>query len=107
MILRAISGLIEPKEENALSKIGRKWYAVRGHMEIELPALNMALVKVHQELAQVRLKAKDIAYKNKHASRTENENKWQLQELQDSLAELNLQLQDAKSKAPHRRRLHG
>ena len=43
-----------------LSKINRKRHSDGGNMAIELPTLNMALVKVNQELARVRLGAKDI-----------------------------------------------
>ena len=51
MIQRAIDSHIELENENALSEIGRKRHTNGSHMAIELPTLNMALVKVHQELA--------------------------------------------------------
>ena len=58
MIQHAITGLIKPEEENTFSKINRKRHTDGGHMTIELPSLNMALVEVHQEMAQVRLGAR-------------------------------------------------
>ena len=67
MFQHEIAGLIEPEEEETISKIGQKWHADGGHMAIKLPALNMALVEVHQELAWVRLGAKEMAYRNKQA----------------------------------------
>ena len=67
MIQQAIVGLTEAEEEVTLRKIGCKPPANRGNMAIKLPALNMALVEVHQELARVCLGVKDMAYKNKQA----------------------------------------
>ena len=82
MFQHEIAGLIEPEEEETISKIGQKWHADGGHMAIKLSALNMALVEVHQELSQVRHGAKDMACKNRHARKTKKEHKWQIQELQ-------------------------
>ena len=82
--------MIELEEENDLSKIGQKRHTDNNHIAIELSTLHMALVKVHQELGHMRLKAKDMAYKNKQARQLEKEHKRYLQELQDNIAEQQL-----------------
>ena len=74
MIQRAIASIIEAESKSTLNKIGRKRQAKRGHLAIELPVLNMALVEVHEILAKVRLGAKDMAFKSKRARKVAAEN---------------------------------
>ena len=44
---------------------------VDGLVGVELPPLNIALIKVHNKLAIVRLGAKDMVFKNKTAKKAE------------------------------------
>ena len=64
MIQHALAGTAERDDERTLDKIGRMRNVDEGRIDIELPPLNTALVKVHWELATVRNGAKDMAMKN-------------------------------------------
>ena len=92
MIQRALAGTAERTEGRALDKIGRIRNADEGRIGIELPPLNVALVKVHRELATVRHGAKDMVIKNKGLKKKEKYAKGQLAEAQRRISELEEQL---------------
>ena len=71
MIEQALARMVEREEERALSKIDRMWNADEGRMGIELPPLNIALVKLQSELATVQNATKDMVRKNKTARKAE------------------------------------
>ena len=64
-------------------------------MGIELPPLNITLVKVHRELTTMRNGAKDMVHKNKMAKKAEKYANQQLEEAQKTIAELEHRLQEA------------
>ena len=66
-----------------------------GRMGIELPPLNIALVKVHREPTTVRNRAKDMVRKNNTTKKAEKYAKKQLEEAQKTIAELEHRLQEA------------
>ena len=70
MIERALKQTAESEDEGPLALVGRKRKAGVHGLGIKLPPLNMALVKVHRELAKVTLGAKDMAIKNKNVWKT-------------------------------------
>ena len=65
MIQRALAGNIKIEEEVVLHRLGTKKQGRMDHQAIELPILNLALVEVHQELANTRRTAKDMDYNSK------------------------------------------
>ena len=71
MIERVLTGMVEREEERALSKIGWMQNVDEGCMGIELPPLNIALVKVHRELATMQYDTKDMVRKNKTVKQAE------------------------------------
>ena len=58
MIQRAMLGALEPKEERELQRISRQRDVGNKGMTIQIPPLNTALVKVHQEQAKSTREAK-------------------------------------------------
>ena len=79
MIQRALTQIAESKDEGPLPKVGRKQNTGICRVAIELPPLNMALTKVHKELAKVSMGAKDMAIKNKNVWKTVKQTQAQLQ----------------------------
>ena len=67
MIQRALMGEIEPHEDRALQKIGRKKQVQNASLLMELPDLNMALVEAYRNLHHTTRAAKDMARRIKTA----------------------------------------
>ena len=61
MIQRALVGELEPKDDRALQKIGRKKQAKNTALPIEVPELNTALIKAYRDLDRTTGAAKDLA----------------------------------------------
>ena len=67
MIQRALLGEIEPKDDRALQKIGRKKQAKHAALLMEVPELNTALIEAYRDLDRTTRAAKDMARKIKIA----------------------------------------
>ena len=61
MIQRALMGELEPKDDRALQKIGRKKQAKNTALLIEVPELNTALIEAYRDLDRTTGAAKDLA----------------------------------------------
>ena len=73
MIQRALIGGLEPQEDQALQKIGRKKPAKSAPVLMELPDLNAALVEAYQNLDHTTRVAKEMARRIKMA---QQQTKW-------------------------------
>ena len=69
MIQRALMGELEPHEDRALQKIGRKKQAKSPPLLIELRNLNMALVEAYRDLDRTTHAAKQMARCSKTAQK--------------------------------------
>ena len=67
MIQRALIGELEPKDDRALQKIGRKKQAKNAALLMEVPELNTALIEAYRDLDRTTRAAKDLARKIKTA----------------------------------------
>ena len=67
MIQRALAGELEPQEDRALQKIGRKKQPKSTQLLIELPNLNTALVEAYRDLDRTTHAAKQMARCSKTA----------------------------------------
>ena len=65
MIKPVLLGEIEPKDDRALQKIGRKKQAKNAALLMEVPELNTALIDVYRDLDRTTRAAKDLARKIK------------------------------------------
>ena len=72
MIQRALMGALEPQEDRALQKIGRKKQAQNVALLIELPYLNAALIEAYRNLDHTWA-AKEMARRIKT---TQQQAKW-------------------------------
>ena len=60
MVQCALLGELEPKDDKALQKIGRKKQAKQAAL-MEVPELNTALIEAYRDLDRTTRAAKDIA----------------------------------------------
>ena len=67
MIQRALIGELEPKDDRALQKIGRKKQAKNAALLMEVPELNTALIEAYRDLDRTTRAAKDLARRIKMA----------------------------------------
>ena len=67
MVQRALLGELEPKDNRALQKIGRKKQAKYAALLMEVPELNTALIEAYRDLDRTTRAAKDMARKIKTA----------------------------------------
>ena len=67
MIQRALIGELEPKDDRALQKIGRKKQAKNAALLMEVPELNTALIEAYRDLDRTTRAAKDLAHRIKTA----------------------------------------
>ena len=61
MIQHVLLGEIEPKDDRALQKIGRKKQAKHAALVMEVPELNTALIEAYRDLDRTTRAAKDMA----------------------------------------------
>mgnify|MGYP000645035328 CR=1 FL=1 len=61
MIQRALMGELEPKDDRALQKIGRKKKAKNTALLMEVPELNTALIEVYHDLDHTTRAGKELA----------------------------------------------
>ena len=95
MIQRALMGELEPKDDRALQKIGRKKQAKNTALLMEVPELNTALIEAYRDLDHTTRAAKDLARRIKT---TQQQAKvatelWRAAELKLASLEQNLQRQ--------------
>ena len=67
MIQRVLIGELEPKDDRALQKIGRKKLAKNAALLMEVPELNTALIKAYRDLDRTTHAVKDLAHRIKTA----------------------------------------
>ena len=67
MIQRALMGELEPKDDRALQKIGRKKQAKNVVLVMKLPELNTALIEAYRDLDCTTRAANDLAGRIKMA----------------------------------------
>ena len=67
MVQRALLGELQPKDDGALQKIGRKKQAKNVVILMEVPELNTALIEAYRDLDRTPRTAKDLARKIKTA----------------------------------------
>ena len=67
MIQRALMGELEPKDDRALQKIGRKKQEKNAALLMEVPELNTALIEAYRDLDRTTRAAKDLARRIKTA----------------------------------------
>ena len=73
MIQRALMGELEPQEDRALQKIGRKKQAKNVALLMELPNLNAALIEAYHNLDHTTRAAKEMVRRIKT---TQQQAKW-------------------------------
>ena len=97
MIQRALAGELEPQEDRALQKIGRKKQPKSTQLLIELPDLNAALVEAYRALERTTRAAKQITRCSKTARKHAQwaTELWQVSE--HRIVVLEQQLQDCQS----------
>ena len=61
MIQKTLRGIVEPREQREINRIGRQRNAKNKGEAIQMPPLHEALVEVHKEYAKASRAAKDMA----------------------------------------------
>ena len=77
MIQKSLSGILEPREQAEVDRIGRKRNAKSRAKAIEMPPLHEALVEVHREYERASKAASDMAERYKYVSAAAEELKLQ------------------------------
>ena len=68
MIQKTLRGIVEPREQREINRIGRQRNAKNKGEAIQMPPLHEALVEVHKEYAKASWAAKDMVDMYKKAT---------------------------------------